>query len=237
MLITQQPAYVLHARPYRETSLLLECLTRDHGRLGVVARGVRRARATTAAADLQPFRRLALTFVLRGELATLRAAEPVGPSRPLEGTTLFAGLYVNELVVRLSAREDADGGLFDTYAQTLDRLTAEPEALAWTLRRFERDALAALGYAMELAVDAQRDEPLEAAAEYVYVPEQGPLRAMPGQPGLRVRGADLLGLGNDRPPDAEGLERLRRLLRGIVLHHLGGKPLRSWQVFGGSATR
>lgn len=237
MLIQQQPAYVLHARPYRETSLLLECLTRDHGRLGMVARGARRARSRLPEADLQPFQLLSLSFALRGELGTLRVAEPTGSVRRLDGKVLFAGLYINELIVRLSARADADDGLFALYARALEGLVAAPDALGWTLRRFERDTLSALGYAMELSLDVARGTPLEAATDYVYVPEQGPLRAAPGAPGLRVRGADLTDLRDDRRMDAAGLERLRRLLRGLLLYHLGGQPLRSWQVFGGPHPR
>ena len=120
MRIEQHPAFVLHARPYRETSLLLECLTREHGRLGVVARGV------------------------RGELATLTAVETVGTPSRLSGDRGLAGLYLNELVVRLTGRQDPSPGLFDAYTQTLTRL-GSAESLAWSLRRFERDLLRSIG--------------------------------------------------------------------------------------------
>ena len=106
MRIDQQPAYVLHARPYRETSLLLECLTREHGRLGVVARGVRGERARLRRAQLEPFQPLALGLLLRGEMATLTAVETVGAPQRLEGDAALAGLYLNELVVRLTGRQD-----------------------------------------------------------------------------------------------------------------------------------
>ncbi|HEX7733037.1 MAG TPA: recombination protein O N-terminal domain-containing protein, partial [Rhodanobacter sp.] len=111
MRLDQQPAYVLHARPYRETSLLLECLTRDHGRLGVVARGVRGERARLRRSQLEPFQRLALDLLLRGELATLTGAETVGMPLRLGGGHDLAGLYLNELVVRLTARQDAHPAL------------------------------------------------------------------------------------------------------------------------------
>jgi DNA repair protein RecO (recombination protein O) len=232
MLLQEQPGYVLHARAYRETSLLLECLTRDHGRIGVVARGVRRERARLQRADLEPFQLLAFDFVLRGELATLRAVEPVAVPHPLHGDALLAGLYVNELVVRLTARQDPHAALYAAYARTLQRL-ATGDSLAWSLRRFERDLLAALGYGLQLQYDADSGEPLEPDAEYRYQAEHGPVAGR-GRDGFAVRGADLLALGADRLPDARGLAHLRRLLRGIIAHHLGGSELRAWRVLAGA---
>ena len=95
MRVRQQPAYVLHARPWRETSLLLEWLTREHGRIGLVAGGVRGARPRGGGrAVLEPFHLLALDFLLRGELGTLTAVE-AGVPLPLAGDALLAGLYLN----------------------------------------------------------------------------------------------------------------------------------------------
>jgi DNA repair protein RecO (recombination protein O) len=235
MLIQQQPAYVLHARAWRESSLLLECLTRGHGRVGMVARGARRPRARAAQADLQPFRELALEFTLRGELATLRRAESARRAQALHGIPLLAGLYINELVVRMSGRQDPHAGLYDIYQTALARLADEP-AVAWTLRRFERDFLAALGYAMELRQVPDTREPLQPETDYLYVPEHGPVPAGAGN-GLVVRGSDLLALADDQMPDADAMRRLRRLARGLILHHLGGTPPRSWQVLAGAPHR
>lgn len=230
MLIDQQPAYILHTRPYRETSLLLECLTRDHGRVGMVARGVRRPRARVSSSTLQAFEQLMVTFSLRGELGTLRTAEPADRPLRLHGTALLAGMYVNELVVRLSARQDPQAELYEVYARTVGQL-ADKASLGWTLRRFERDFLGILGYALQLQCDAETGRPLVPDIEYVYIPEQGPVAASPAQRGARVRGGDLLDFAADRPPDAAGLERLRRLVRALLLHQLGGVPLKSWRVF------
>jgi DNA repair protein RecO (recombination protein O) len=235
MRIEQQPAYVLHARPYRETSMLLECLTRDYGRIGVVARGVRRERAQLQRAQLEPFQILALDMVLRGEMATLRAAEPSGVPIRLQGDAGLAGLYLNELVVRLTGRQDPQPDLFDAYALALRRLAAN-EALAWTLRRFERDMLEAIGYALQLEFDADDGEPLDPDLSYRYVVETGPVLARPGE-SQALRGRDLLALAADRAPDPLGVAALRRLMREVIGFHLGGGQLRAWRVLSGAMTK
>jgi DNA repair protein RecO (recombination protein O) len=228
MRVEQQPAFVLHARPYRETSLLVECLTRDHGRIGVVARGVRKERARLQRAQLEPFQRIELDLLIKGELATLRTAESVGMAQRLTGDAGMAGLYLNELVVRLTGRQDPNPELFDCYERTLRRMAAG-EPLAWTLRRFERDMLEALGYALPLDIDAIDGEPLDPALTYFYDPESG---VLPGRAGDQraIRGADLLALAADQAPDTAGLASLRRMMRQIISFHLGGGELKAWRV-------
>lgn len=235
MLLDQQPAYVLHARPYRETSLLLECLTREHGRLGVVARGVRRERARLQRAQLEPFQPLAMSLALRGELATLRGAEPAGPPLRLVGDAGLAGLYLNELVVRLTGRQDPQADLFDAYARTLPRL-AEPGALAWQLRRFERDLLAAIGYALQLDAEADSGDPIAAEGWYRYQAEHGPVACAAGAQ-RAIRGVHLLALARDRRPDAVGLAALRGLMRETIRFHLGGGELHAWRVLSAAMSR
>lgn len=235
MLIEQQPAFVLHARPYRETSLLLECLTRDQGRIGVVARGVRSQRGRLQRSLLEPFHPLLLDLQLRGELATLRSVELAGAPQRLLGDAGMAGLYINELVVRLTERQDPHPELYAAYAQTLGRMVCEPP-LAWQLRRFERDLLAALGYALQLDEDADSGEPLLAEAMYIYRPEHGPVRCRVADPHA-VRGSDLLSLQEDRLPDAQGLHALRSMMRALIRFHLGGVELRAWRVLRGTIAR
>ena len=234
MRLDQQPAYVLHARPYRETSLLLECLTRDFGRIGAVARGVRRERAQLARSQLEPFQQLRVDLLQRGELATLLAAETAAPPRRLLGEAGVSGLYLNELVVRLTARQDPHPPLFDTYARTLERLAAG-EPLAWTLRRFERDLLETIGYALGLDCEADGERPLVPEQHYRYLPEQGAV-PVPAHAKGALRGADLLALGADAMPDLDGLRALRGMMRELIRFHLGGNDLKAWQVLG-SAVR
>jgi len=235
MRIEQQPAYVLHARPYRETSLLLECLTREHGRLGVIARGVRGEKARLRRAQLEPFQSVAMDLLLRGELATLTAVEPVGVPLRMIGDAALASLYLNELVVRLTERQDPFPGLFDVYAKTLVRL-ATGEPLAWTLRRFERDLLEAIGYGLQLEYDSESGEPLESDGHYRYLVDQGAVRSVASHAKV-MRGSDLLALQQDQMPDNAGLRALRDLMREIIRFHLGGGELRAWRVLAMTGSR
>lgn len=232
MRTTQQPAYILHSRAWRETSLLLEAFTRDFGRVGLVARGVRGARARLQRSALEPLQALSLDWSGRGELRTLTAAEPEGHACTLRGDRLLSAMYVNELLVRLTARDDPHPCLFQRYAALLDELGTE-QALAWSLRRFERDLLAAIGYALQLETAADSGDSIEASRVYDYLPEHGPVAEGQATGGTRVRGSALLALAADAaPPDAEDLAALRRLMRTLIGAHLGERGLQSWRIVG-----
>jgi DNA repair protein RecO (recombination protein O) len=222
-----QPAYVLHARPYRETSLLLELLTLNDGRAGAIARGVRGARGQPLRAALQPLQPLSLSLRGRGELPLLAGAEVQGQAVPLTGDALLAAFYVNELLVRLLPRGDPAPSLFWRYAALLGELGSDVP-LGWTLRRFERDLLDSLGYALELTLEADGHTPVTAEACYRYESGHGPRRTAP-TPGA-LPGAALLALADDAIPPAELLPPLRRLLRQCLAEHLGGRELRSWNL-------
>lgn len=224
-----QAAFIVHGRAYRESSLLLECLTPDHGRIGLIARGVRRERTRMPRGLLQPLQPLRLDWIARGELGTLTGAEAAGLPLSFRGECLLAAMYLNELVLRLLGRGDPQPAVFDDYAACLARLAAG-DAVGWTLRRFERDLLAHAGYALVLVFRGDDASAVEAEADYAYDPEAGPLPWY-GQPGaLRVSGASLLALAEDRAPPAEQLEQLRRLMRVVIRHHLGGGTLHAWSM-------
>lgn len=233
MRVEQQPAYLLHVRPYRETSLLLEAFTRDHGRVGLVARGARRERSRLSRGLLRPLQPLLLDWVSTGDLGTLIAAEAASTPPGLSGDALLAAIYVNELVSRLSVRGDAHVRAFAAYADCVARLVVGDAA--WTLRRFERDFLADLGYALPLESTAD-GHPVVESASYAYDVEAGAVE--PGRDdGLpRVDGRALLALARDECPDAEGLSQLRRLMRAVLRHHLGGE-LNAWRMSAGLPRR
>lgn len=229
MRVEQQPGFVLHARAWRETSLLLEVLSRDFGRVGLVARGVRSARSRTPRAALQPLLPLNVGWSGQGELATLTAAEAAGMPLSLRGEAVLCGMYLNELVVRLLPRNDPHPGVFSAYMETLGRLATE-DAYAWQLRRFERDLLADLGYGLALEHTADTDLPLDPGGEYAYRLDAGPVLWRNAGDGLNLRGSALLALAADQQPDAEDLAALRRLMRALIAHHLDGAGLRSWTM-------
>lgn len=233
MRVESQPAYVLHVRAWRETSLLLEAFTRDFGRVGLVARGVRSARARLARSALEPLQALRLGWSGRGELQTLTAAEADGrPARALRGDALLSALYVNELLVRLIARDDPHPRLFDRYGGLLEALT-ETSSVAWQLRCFERDLLGAIGYGMQLETAADTGEAIDAESAYDYLPEQGAVAAGHHPDSVRVRGSALLALAAGVRPDTGDLAALRRLMRTLIGAHVGEHGLQSWRVLAG----
>lgn len=313
MRVENEPAYLLETRPYRETSLLVEAFTAEHGRIALVAKGVRGAgrRQGARRAALSPFGRVRIGFNGRGEVLTLGDIEAdSAPLRPA-GPALFAALYVNELVQKLTGRGDPAPMLFDRYGEwlaelaqlsaavvpiaadanaspasghgevscsqarteargeTFDKLSqAEPrgqvpddrsrtgerpdafsrigsqaeheggdageqttsEALAWSLRRFERDLLALLGYALALTHDSDSGEPLEPDGDYAIDPEHGARRWTAGTGWPRVRGSVLLAWAGEGAPTREESRQLKKLAREVIRHHLGGVELRTWKL-------
>lgn len=223
-----QAGFVLHARRWRETSLLLEVLTPDHGRIGLLARGVHGERSRFSRALLQPLQPLLVSFSGRGELFTLVDAEPAAAPLRMSGARLLGALYVNELVLRLTRRDDANLAVFADYVLCLERL-ADGEPAAWTLRRLERDLIAHLGYQLMLEQVAGDDGAVRAGERYVYDVEAGPRLAL-GAARDTISGAALLALAGDRRPDIEAERELRRLMRRVISHHLDGGTLKSWSL-------
>ncbi|MFN3702549.1 DNA repair protein RecO [Thermomonas sp.] len=233
MRFTAEPAFVLHARPWRETSLLVEVLSADHGRIGLVARGVLAPRKHLLRAALQPLQSIRFDAVQKGELAQLAAAEAVDAAPLLHGDAAMAGFYVNELCLRLAPRHVPQPELHAAYAQVRERLRAG-EPLAWTLRRFERDLLEALGVGLAFGQEAD-GMAVDPGARYRLDPEEGPRRLYSERAGERrdtATGRALLALADDVLPDADDLASLRLPLRGVLLHHLGGRGLKSWEMLG-----
>lgn len=225
-------AYVLHARAWRETSLLVEVLTENHGRMGLVARGVQGPGKHALRATLQPLQHIRLDAVQRGELAHLSAAEALDAAPQLAGEAALAGFYVNELLVRLVPRQDPHPELYALYGEVRARLGAGAP-LAWTLRRFERDLLSALGFGFDLTVDGDGN-PIDPAARYRLDPEHGPRRVLSERSG-DARGASgrgLLALAADAEPVPEDMPGLRQAMRTVLAHHLGGRGLKSWDMLG-----
>jgi len=218
--------FVLHQRPYRDSSQLLECVTAAHGRVGLVARGSRRT-GNRQRALLQPFMPLRLSWLRRGELGRLTGVEPHGLSYELAAQHLLAGFYANELLIRLTARSDPNPEVFSCYSRCLARL-AQAEHVARTLRVFELHLIEALGYGVGLDGDAASGEPLEAQARYVFELERGLRRADADDSDADVYpGRDLISLREHELSDESSLRTAQRLLGRVLRAHLGERPLQS----------
>lgn len=230
-----QPAWLLHARPWRDTSLLIDLFAPDHGHVRAIARGARRQRkGGSARALLQPFQPLWANWSGRGDLHTLQSVESRGHPLMLTGRVLFSGLYVNELLERLLPRDDPQPELFDRYEALLAAFTAADAPLDILLRGFEMALLDALGYGFSLAVDAS-GELLHPDHHYRFDPETGLLPAY-DQEGDLFSGAHLLAFAAaDYQPAAR--QTMKRLCRRALLSHLGPRPLVSRSLFGGDSNQ
>jgi DNA repair protein RecO (recombination protein O) len=218
--------YVLHQRPYRDSSQLLECVTEGHGRVGLVARGSRRA-GSRQRALLQPFVPLKLSWVRRGELGRLTHVEAEGPGGALEGQRLLAGYYASELLLKLTARGDPNPAVFSCYSRCLAEL-GQTSVVARPLRVFELELLGALGYGLELHGDATTGEPLRPDSSYVFELEQGFRRADVADSEADVYpGRDLIALRERKLDDEASLRTAQRVLGRALRAHLGDRPLMS----------
>jgi DNA repair protein RecO (recombination protein O) len=223
--------YVLHTRPWRNTSLLVEALTPEAGRIGLVARGVR-SRGNRSRALLEPFQPLLLAWSGRGELRTLTTVEAGGRRGPPTGRALLAAFYASELILRLLGRDEPEPAVFAGYHEAVDAL-ARGQAAEPVLRRFELILLDALGFAPPLDSDADSGAPIDAGRDYDFRVEQGatPARGLAPADALRLPGAHLHAIAAFDFSDPDVLRSARRLLRASLAPHLGSRPLRSRELY------
>jgi DNA repair protein RecO (recombination protein O) len=223
--VEAEPAFLLHQRPYRNTSQLLEVMSLHHGRVGLVAQGSRRPGRGTRAL-LQPFIPLRLSWTRRGELGRLTDAEAGSGAIELNGNALLAGYYVNELMITLTTRDDPAAQLFAHYAQCLGDLEGNRD-VARVLRLFEYRLLSALGVGLQLDVDCESGDPLVADRAYLFSFDAG-ARQTGNDSGYS--GADLISLRDEQLETVESLRTARRLLGEAIARQLGSRQLRTRDV-------
>lgn len=226
--ITGQPAFVLHSYPYKETSLIVDLFTRDHGRIAVVAKGAKRPLSKLRGV-LQTFQPLSVSWSGKSELRTLIDAEWVGGMLPIERTALLCGFYLNELLVKLLARDDPHRALFDHYISTLNEL-AHDEPAQIALRKFERALLKETGVAADLKRSTTTRATVEAALDYVVDPEKGAREARVSDVWPVVTGKTLLDMEREDYADPVTQAQSKQLMRFLLAHHLGGVPLNTRQI-------
>ena len=229
--INNEAGFILHTYAFKETSVVAEVFTRAHGRVALIARGARRP-ASVLRGLMQPFTPLLLSWFGKSELKTLHGAEWQGGVIAPQGRALMCGFYLNELMLRLLARGDAHQGLYDAYVATLAQLAeAAPDSFEQILRRFEKTLLSETGYAPTFDKEADSGDLVRADAGYVYQAERGPRRAGPGShEGVPVTGQTLLNMAANRFDDAATLAEAKPLMRMLINHYLGAKPLYTRQL-------
>lgn len=227
--IAEQPGFVLHSYPYRETSLIIDVFSRDFGRVALVAKGAKRPHSALRGV-LQTFQPLGLSWSGKGEVRTLTTAEWVGGMLPLTGDALLCGFYVNELLVKFCAREDAHPALFNHYVLTLSRL-AHDEPAVQVLRSFERVLLRETGYAMNLTRTVTR-QPVVAEGRYVFDPDRGVREASDDLPAPWpvISGQTLIDMERDDYTSPQTAAQSKTLMRFLLNHYLGGTPLATRQI-------
>ncbi len=228
--ISGELAYVLHRRPYRETSALVELLTLQHGCMSVVGRGLRGG--SKRQATLQPFGRILIGCSGRGSLMTLTSVEAAG-YRTLVGDALFAGLYLNELVLRLMKHDDAHPAVFVGYEAALDALMAG-EDIESALRQFELLLLQESGYEINFEVDAHTQAPIEPTMTYRFEADVGfsKVDAVAEERAV-YSGSTIAAIRAGDYSDPAVRRAAKRLMRRALAPHLGERPLRTRSLFAG----
>jgi DNA repair protein RecO (recombination protein O) len=226
-----EPAYVLHYRPYRDTSLLVDFFTRDQGLIGAIARGVRGAKSPLKGL-LQPFVPLLISFQSKKELALITSVEPNQANQayhaPLTGKHLFGALYLNELLMKLLQRHDPHPQLYADYRYALMELSS-CNALEVPLRRFEKKLIAELGYALNLTTEANTNEPIAPELFYQFFAQKGFLVDAKGDSSFQ--GKALLALAGEDFSDVSLMADMKKLLRMTIADLLGKHALKSRELF------
>jgi DNA repair protein RecO (recombination protein O) len=220
--------YVLHTYPFKETSLIIEIFSKVHGRISIVAKGARRPRSLVRGM-LQSFQSLQATWSGQGEMKTLHSIDWCDALLQIEGDALICGFYINELLMRLLPKEDPHETLFDFYHQTME-LLSKKDNLSVTLRRFELRLLQELGYELPLIND-ENGESINPNKTYSYEVGYGPIETKNSTQGIALLGKTLIDMASDDYRDPKTEIQSKQLMRYLIGHYIGDKPLNSKQLF------
>ena len=214
--INHEPAFLLAAAPWRESSLRLEMYSRRYGRVSLLARSARK-RQSELRGVLVPFVPVSVSWYGGAETKTLHRAEWLGGWPQPQGRALLSGLYLNELVLKLTPREDAQPAVYDALAQALKSVCTET-AHAAALRRFEWRLLTELGYAPDLQSDTEGN-PVRTGTRYLIAAEQPPQPYVGGsvpQDALTADGGILRQLHEGRFEGGESLHEALKITRLLL---------------------
>lgn len=227
--MNQVTGQVLHRRPYRETSYIVDFFTREYGKVSAVCKGVRGSKNDKKSL-LQPFQPLTLNLFGRHELKNLSTVESAGSMFRLQGERLFSALYMNEVLNRTLLPEVQYQTLYDIYVASLLRLASD-EALEPILREFELQLLEELGYGSNLQQDWQTGEALQPQAYYTFVVQQGLQQLSAKDSTQNCFSTEDLNKVYKYQWDKQSL-RCAKVICRLALHPLlGDKPLKSRELF------
>ena len=258
--IELERCFLLHQRPYRETSVIAELLTEQEGRVSLVCKGVRSVgkKASSLRSTLQPFSLLNASWSGKSNLKSLRSAEVITPAPRLYQSQLYAGLYLNELLVRLFHSGESHTHLFSRYHDSINDLASlaadDVIAIEVSLRRFEARLLATLGFELDFTQDAITGQPIIAEGKYRFHNEYGfcrvDLASRPiddscdnEQSGMTadhilqisdqplIEGSYLLAIKNDDYQDKKVRLLAKKIMRVALASHLGNRPLKSRELY------
>ena len=225
------PAFILHRRPYRETSYLLDIFSREYGRISLVAKGIRK-KGSAKAGLLQPYQRLLLSWSGKTDLMNLVNAEPDKNAYNLKNEKLLTGFYINELITRILHRHEAHPDLFDSYDEILQQLSEGITDARCLIRIFEKRLLEATGYGLVLDRDVDTGKPVEPDTFYYYQAEHGPSVREPGTRDFqKISGRTLIELNHERILTTEVMQEAKLLMRYVLHKHLGARPLASRSLY------
>jgi len=230
-VLERDSAFILHSRPYRETSRLVDFFSLSHGRVRAVARGVRGNKAKYS--HMQPFVRLQIGCRGKGDLKTLAHCESDGGAVQLPGERLFSALYINELLYRLLPELDPHPQLFTNYSRLL-ALLEQRQDIEPLLRQFELALLDELGYGLTLDIDAETGNRVLENGLYQLIPDHGLIHCPADRSAQKAgifKGSELLAISAGNYQSAEVSRSAKRLLRMVIHFHLGGRQLRSRELF------
>ena len=231
MRVGLNPSFILHRRPYRETSLLLDVFSRDYGRLNMVARGVRR-KGNQRSELIQPYQCLQIAWSGKGELMTLTNVEPDKPPYVLTGQNLLAGFYVNELLVRMLHLHESHPELFEIYENSLSRLASKNLQQQVVMRIFEKHLLLNTGYGLVLDHDVIQKTGIDAETEYFYQADRGPSVTRPDSNDfVKLSGKTLIALDHEELDNEITIREAKLLMRYILTGLLGARPLASRDLY------
>ncbi|MDH5767304.1 MAG: DNA repair protein RecO [Gammaproteobacteria bacterium] len=235
MRVQDQLAYILHQRPFRDSSLILELFTPDYGRLSVVGKGCASSRSKTKSV-LRAFQPLVISWSGKGEMPTLVTAEPLISQvkiPALTGDSLLSGFYINELILRLLHKHDVHENVFSLYQNVLQCLT-DNRMIEICLRIFEKNLLQFLGFEINLTIDADSGKPVSPTKDYIYYIEHGPVEVSFNNEAnnqLKIDGSSLLAFSQEDLADEKVRKQVKSLTRYILAYYLGDKPLKSRELF------